>query len=298
MKVCLSCSARFDRSDWQCPVCLFTPAEVDGYLSFAPERTHSEEGFETHHFAELAQAEAGHFWFQSRNRLILWALHIFFPHARKFLEVGCGTGFVLSGIANHNPHLEISGSEVHSAGLGYAACRVSRATLFQMDARAIPFEGEFDVIGAFDVLEHIEEDCDVLSQLFQALLPGGGIIITVPQHRFLWSQQDEYACHVRRYEARELWQKVEEAGFRVESTTSFVSLLLPLMFLSRLKKRKPVENYDPAQEFRIGKLANRLLESVLDLERGMIQRGVLFPMGGSRLLVARKPEESGRVRKA
>jgi SAM-dependent methyltransferase len=59
------------------------------------------------------------------------------------------------------------------------------AVLFQMDARKIPFESEFDVIGAFDVLEHIEEDEKALAQIFHAVLPGGGLILTVPQHRFL-----------------------------------------------------------------------------------------------------------------
>ncbi|HEY6044608.1 MAG TPA: methyltransferase domain-containing protein, partial [Nitrosospira sp.] len=157
------------------------------------------------------------------------------------------------------------------------------------DARKIPFESEFDVIGAFDVLEHIEEDEKVLAQIFHAVLPGGGIILTVPQHRFLWSQQDEYACHVRRYEAEELSNKVEQAGFQVERATSFVSLLLPLMFLSRLSKRKPVENYDPTQEFQISGLLNGILETVLDLERMIIRAGFSFPAGGSRLLIARKP---------
>ena len=265
---------------------------MDGYLSFAPEQAKSSEGFQPHHFAELAHAEAGNFWFRSRNRLIIWALHRFFPGARKFLEIGCGTGFVLSGIAHDNPHLEISGSEIHSAGLNYAANRVRNAALFQMDARDIPFDNEFDVIGAFDVLEHIEEDSQVLLQMFRAISPGGGMIVTVPQHRFLWSQQDEYACHVRRYEPQELQDKVEKAGFRVEGATSFVSLLLPLMFLSRLSKRKGVENYVTTQELRISGLANAALEKVLDLERLMIRGGVSFPMGGSRLLIARKPAEA------
>lgn len=295
MKICISCGAKFTDSNWLCPACFSRPGQVNGYLSFAPEEAQSNEGFQPHHFAELADAEAGHFWFRSRNRLIIWALRHFFPRARNFLEIGCGTGFVLSGVAEANPQLEMSGSEIHSAGLNYAANRVKHATLFQMDARDIPFENEFDVIGAFDVLEHIEEDEKVLAQMFHAISAGGGVILTVPQHRFLWSQQDEYACHVRRYEAQELHDKVEQAGFRVESATSFVSLLLPLMFLSRLSKRKPVENYDAAQEFRISGPANRVLERVLDLERMMIRAGISFPAGGSRLMIARKPAGAPRV---
>ncbi len=289
MKICIFCKAKFANTDWLCPSCFTQPQQIEGHLSFAPELAQSSEGFQPHHFAELANAEAGHFWFRSRNQLIIWALERFFPEAKNFMEIGCGTGFVLSGVAAANPQLKICGSEIHSAGLSYAADRVKHATLFQMDARNIPFENEFDVIGAFDVLEHIEEDDKVLAQMFNALSPGGGIILTVPQHRFLWSQQDVYACHVRRYEAPELQSKVEQAGFQVERATSFVSLLLPLMFMSRLSKRKPAENYDATQELRIGGIANKILEAILNLERLIIQAGVSFPAGGSRLMIARKP---------
>jgi 2-polyprenyl-3-methyl-5-hydroxy-6-metoxy-1,4-benzoquinol methylase len=42
-----------------------------------------------------------------------------------------------------------------------------------MDARNIPFAEEFDIIGAFDVLEHIEQDTDVLAKMYQATQNGG-----------------------------------------------------------------------------------------------------------------------------
>lgn len=288
MKICISCSQRFESSSWACPSCSNAPPCVDGYLSFAPELAQSAEGFQRHHFAELADAEAENFWFRSRNSLITWAVQRFFPAAASFLEIGCGTGFVLSGITREIPHLSVSGSEIHSAGLDFAAERVGKAELFQMDARNIPFENEFDIVGAFDVLEHIEEDEMVLGQIHRAVRSGGGVVFTVPQHRFLWSQQDEYACHVRRYEADELLNKVTKAGFTVEKTTSFVALLLPLMFLSRLSKRKAVEDFDPTKEMRISGPINMMLEKLLDLERAIIRTGISFPMGGSRLVIARK----------
>jgi SAM-dependent methyltransferase len=158
-----------------------------------------------------------------------------------------------------------------------------------MDARRIPFEEEFDVVGAFDVLEHIEDDAAVMRQMWQAARPGGGVVVTVPQHRFLWSQQDEYACHCRRYEADELKRKVMNAGFEPVRMSSFVSLLLPAMFAARLGKRRPVANYDGMAELKIGGIANLALEKTMNLERTMIRAGFSFPAGGSLLLVARKP---------
>jgi SAM-dependent methyltransferase len=103
-----------------------------------------------------------------QERLIHWVLRHYFPQARNFLEIGCGTGFVLLGIQNAFPGLSLSGSELFGEGLTYAHDRLPHVPLFQMDARRIPFEDEFDVIGAFDVLEHIQEDENVLFQMAQA----------------------------------------------------------------------------------------------------------------------------------
>ena len=92
------------------------------------------------------------------------------------------------------------------------------------------------MIGAFDVLEHIEEDTTVMAEV-PAVRPGGGFMATVPQHPALWSLQDEHAHHVRRYTARGLRRKVEAAGFEVVRMTSFVSLLLPMLVAARLRPR-------------------------------------------------------------
>lgn len=259
----------------------------NGFPSFAPELA-TNEGFRDDLFAELARLEAKNFWFRARNRLIQWALRRYFPEARNFLEVGCGTGFVLAGVAEALPQIKLCGSEISSAGLAHAARRVAGVELFQMDARAIPFRDEFDVIGAFDVLEHIHEDDAVLREMYCAVRPGGGIVLTVPQHAFLWSRADAHACHVRRYTARDLTAKVEAAGFQVERMTSFVSLLLPLMMASRMRQPVANESYDPLAELKIGGVLNAVLEKIMDAEQLAIRAGLNFAAGGSLLMIARK----------
>lgn len=259
---------------------------LNGHLAFAPELANKSEGFEAEYFQKLIELEPDSFWFRSRNRLIVWALKRYFPRAESFLEIGCGTGFVLSGIKQGLPGLSLAGSEVFSAGLSLAAQRLPGVELFQMDARRIPFKEEFDVIGAFDVLEHIEEDSEVLSQMYQATRKAGGILVTVPHHPFLWSPADDYARHVRRYKSRELTDKVKQAGFDVIRVTSFVSLLLPLLVLSRFKQRFQEKGFNPMSELRINSLMNTTLERILDLERSMIRGGLSLPVGGSLLLIA------------
>lgn len=288
MKICPACYQRFTSEDWRCPSCRQEAPFEDGIRLFAPEIARQSTSFNPDFYSELAELEAANFWFRVRNRLIMLVLKKYFPCVEKLLEVGCGTGFVLSGIARTFPKISLSGSDLLPQGLQFAAARVPDADLFQMDAKAIPFEREFDVIGAFDVLEHIEEDERVLGQMHQAVVAGGGIILTVPQHRFLWSRQDEYACHVRRYSAKELRDKVERAGFTVTRMTSFVTFLLPLMYLARRRKRAVGMQFDPLEEMRIGGLLNAALTSVLNIEAAIIGWGLSLPAGGSLLMIAMK----------
>jgi SAM-dependent methyltransferase len=282
------CAAEVGTPDWACRACGFVPSRVAGFPAFAPDLSASNEGFNAVYFGQLRALEAGNYWFRARNALVLWALRTYFVGARTYLEVGCGTGFVLQGIAEAMPQLSISAGEVSGTALPYAASRVPRAEILQMDARAIPFADHFDVVGLFDVIEHVEDDLRVLKAAARALHAGGGLLITVPQHSFLWSRFDERAMHVRRYAARELRDKITAAGFEVVMMTSYVSLLLPLMMLSRWYRRRPRPGVDDLSEMRIGRTMNAALEAILSAERRLIVHGARFPAGGSLLVVARR----------
>jgi SAM-dependent methyltransferase len=288
MKICLSCGQRFATEGWRCPSCNKYPEVVSGFLLFAPNFAAGNDGFGARYFEKLFKVEAWNFWFRSRNKLLIWALRKYFPQAESFFEIGCGTGYVLSGIQSKFPDLRLYGSDIFSNGLSFAEQRLSDVSLFQMDARRIPFEMEFNVIGAFDVLEHIDEDDVVLQQMFQATKFGGGIILTVPQHRFLWSVVDEYSFHKRRYTRKELMKKVKNAGFQIVCVTSFVSFLLPLMLLSRMKRQLSSDKFDPLAELEIGRIKNAVLENILTLERVFIKCGFSFPAGGSLLMIAKR----------
>ncbi len=269
MKRCASGHV-YTNAEWNCPDCGDGPVRLDGYLAFAPELARKNDGFAAEYFPKVATFEEGNFWFESRNRLLLWAVGRYFPQ------------------------LQVSGSEMFVDALPYAASRLPGTTLFQMDARRIPFESEFDLIGGFDVLEHIEEDNAVLREMHRALQPGGGLILTVPQHPFLWSVIDDYSFHKRRYTRSELIGKVRAAGFEILTVTSFISILLPFMFLSRLRRRSAARDFDPHAEFKIGAGVNRILTQALTLERLAIQQGASLPMGGSLLLVAQRVAIGGQ----
>lgn len=288
MKVCQRCKYRFDSIGWQCGSCGYQPSIVNGFLCFAQLAEGHETTFDATDFAKLFDLEGDSFWFIFRNKLITWALAKYFPGCNNFLEIGCGTGFVLNGITNKFPRLSVAGSDLYTEGLSFALKRNPNADLFQMDATDMPFEAEYDIIGAFDILEHIEEDAKALQEMRNATKIGGGIIITVPQHPNIWSSADVYARHVRRYTKGDLIAKVEKCGFHIIRATSFISLLFPVMAISRLYNKRNPEKYDPTEELQINNALSKTLGIILGLELILIQSGFSFPFGGSLMIVAKK----------
>lgn len=286
MNRCPHCGAAASLSG--CDACGYRPGLVDGFVAYAPGVAREDAGYDVAHFAQLAPLETGNFWFRARNRLLLRLLG---NHASRdacdYLEVGCGTGHVLEAVASAFPRWRLSASDIHGSGLAFASARVPGARLMQMDARQMPFSGSFDVIGAYDVLEHIEDDVRVLTEMARALRPGGIVVLAVPQHRWLWSAQDRDAQHVRRYARGELESRLARAGFDIRWSGSYLALLLPLMALSRLKPASDRER-DPYAEFRLPPWLDRALDAVMRIEARMIAAGVRFPFGGSRIVVARR----------
>lgn len=289
MRICLSCLKTIDSENWECSSCGWKPVVQEGIPLFAEHITGADEGYDPQWYAELARLEEGNFWFSARNRLIFWIARRYLASDASYLEIGCGTGFVLRMLRRQFPKWRIYATEAHAEGLVFARARVgNNATFGQMDARAIPFRDEFDVIGAFDVIEHIEDDEKVLDEIHASLKPKGFFLLSVPQHMFLWSRYDEVGCHFRRYSLAELNGKLKNAGFRIVETTSFNSLLLPLMLLSRLGKRDSNQHIDVLEELRLSKAMNAILSGVLWLEFALVRIGIRWPLGGSRIVLARK----------
>ena len=186
------------------------------------------------------------------------------------------------------PGLALWGAEIYKSGLDIIKGNIPNIHLIHADVCRIPFFEEFDVIGAFDVLEHINQDDRVLKEMFKATKPNGGIMISVPQHPYLWSQRDIYLCHKRRYTRTQLVRLVKNAGFKVVYLTSFNTLPFPFMVFRAIKNRKPKPQYDPFAELKIGKVKSAILNLLFFYERVFIKMGFSFPFGGSLFLIAKR----------
>jgi SAM-dependent methyltransferase len=256
---------------------------------FAPDLADTVSGMDPRSFEALSKIEAEYFWFVVRNELIVGLVDKFFPEAQRFLEIGCGNGAVLRAIAKSRRWRRLVGSELHPSGLAHARKRLpSDVEFVQMDARHIPGVDVFDLVGAFDVIEHIADDEGVLRGMRAATQTGGGAIIAVPQHPWLWSRADDVAYHQRRYRRGELETKLARNGFEVLFSSSFTALLLPLMAASRLVSRdNRGRDDDVLREFRLNRHVNNMFIAILRCEVRLTLAGMKWPAGGSRIVVAR-----------
>ncbi len=127
------------------------------------------------------------------------------------------------------------------------------------------------------------------SEMTRATRRGGGVIITVPQHGWLWSAEDEAGDHRRRYSRSELVEKLTRAGLSIERVTSFVSLLLPVMAASRFLDHTGSRDVDWLRELGLPRPLDAAFEATLVAELALIRAGFSLPAGGSLLAVARRP---------
>src|SRR5262245_39064201 len=293
MRICPFCEVAHSHSlpDWRCPSCGLRPEQRDGIVYFARDLGGDDGEDASYTHKELLEAEDSHFWFRSRAKLVVWALQRHFPTTTSLLDVGCGRGSILMAMRRRFPSMALAGGELLDTALRLARPRLPGVDLYQIDARKLPFDREFDVVTSCDVLEHIDDDEAVAREFFRSVVPGGGVIVTVPQHRWLWSAVDVYSHHRRRYERRQLVDLIRKAGFVVERVTSFVTVLLPLMLISRAQKKELTADFDPTAELRIGAVANAVLENALGVERWMIRAGVSIPIGSSLMVIARRPSQ-------
>jgi SAM-dependent methyltransferase len=267
---------------------------IDGFRCYAPRLAHDGAEYPLEGFDVTAEVEARSFWVRARNRILRDVFDRFLDHSRTndVLDIGCGIGGVVRELSAL-PHVRLTGSEIYLHGLRYARSKVPNVEFIQLDATDIPFRGDFDGIGAFDVLEHIDADVRVMEQVYQALRPGGLFVVTVPQYPWMWSRLDELVHHKRRYTRSGVAGKLTAAGFAIEYATSFVTALFPFMVASRVlgRLRKPAgdEKQQFASEVTLPALVNRLFDLVMRVEELALRRRISLPFGGSLLVVARRP---------
>lgn len=186
------------------------------------------------HYQAISDVQSEHFWFRARTAMIARIVNAFVhqDNRRSFLEVGCGTGIVLSAMRELG--FRVTGLDVNQTALTYARVSCPTAHLIRKSLYSFIRSERFQTIGAFDVLEHQSRDVLFLKRCWDLLEEGGMLFLTVPAGRGLWSDLDVLSGHKRRYEAGDLGEKLQRVGFHVQFINYWNVLTLPWYVLFRI----------------------------------------------------------------
>ena len=227
-----------------------------------------------------------YWWYQARAELLRVALERYVGHPRRILDVGSADGpsvAWLRGVAQH-VSLDLDPRGLRSPD---GVC----GSVLQL-----PFaDGAFDVVSAFDVVEHCEPESRALGELHRVLAPGGRLLISVPAYQWAWSDHDVANGHHRRYTRARAVAAVEETGLVVERATYAFATVFPMFagerLLRRARRRAGGQVADgPADVVGVPQLSpalERLLLRLTRLDERVLRRRDL-PFGSSVLLAARK----------
>jgi SAM-dependent methyltransferase len=237
-------------------------------------------------YAEMYELEDEHWWFRGRRRVI-WALlgHADLPPAPRLLDAGCGTGrnLVEFGVLG-----SASGVDPSADAVAYCAER-GLEHVRQAGLESLPFDdGQFDLLLACDVIEHVVDDVGALVELGRVAAEGASLVVTVPAYQWLWSEHDVQLHHLRRYTRRRLVERVTASGWRPLLTTSFNTILFPAAAAARLVAKGSARQGRTDLD-RTSVHFNRALEVPFALEAAAIAHGMHLPVGVSLGMLCTKP---------
>lgn len=240
------------------------------------------------HYQVISDVESEHFWFKARTAMItrLVNANILKNGRRSFLEVGCGTGIVLRAVRLLG--FRVVGLDVNETALKYATISCPDAQLIRQSLYSFSCSRRFQAVGAFDVLEHQSADVLFLKRCFDLLEEGGSLFLTVPAGRGLWSHLDVLSGHKRRYEADDLRDKLQKAGFHVQFINYWNVLTLPWYMLFRVYtiRQKSVATMDVYLRTP-NRFVNTFMQYLLRLEQIFFLK-YQFPRGATLVVCAKK----------
>ncbi|MFL6759612.1 class I SAM-dependent methyltransferase [Sphingomonas sp.] len=226
-------------------------------------------------YQQMAELDDRHWWYRARRRILAELIrregHL--PRHAHILEIGCGTGHNLAmlGEFGHVDALELD-DEARALSEKRLGRKIMRSPLPELSEVR---DRHYDLIGAFDVIEHIDDDAAAVAAIATKLKPGGKLMIAVPAHRWMWTAHDVVNHHKRRYSKRALKALIDNSPMRLDKIGYFNSLLFPLAVaeraVSKLRGRDSADVKLPPAPL------NTALERVFAAERYLVGRLPLPP---------------------
>jgi SAM-dependent methyltransferase len=224
-----------------------------------------------------------YWWYQARATLLQSTLQRFLGSPDVVLDVGSADGPSVGWMRGGHARITM---DINPKGLvaGEGVCG---------SALALPFADEsFDVVSAFDVVEHCEPESRALDELTRVLRPGGRLLLSVPAYQWAWSDHDVQAGHYRRYTKRRLVSAVNRTGLETRRATYGFCAVFPFFLAERVLRRVK----KPGAEQRLTAVPSRLERVLMWLSRReeRLLGRVDLPFGSSVFLAAVKPMKGPR----
>jgi SAM-dependent methyltransferase len=204
----------------------------------------------------LVEVEDRHWWYKERRNILAKELRRL-PTPGLALDIGAAGG-------GNTRVLRAHGWRPVALEFAPTAAEIARERgldVIRADARELPLRtGSMDLVTAFDILEHIEEDYLATAEISRVLRPGGTVLIAVPADMALWSEHDVAVDHVRRYARDTLTEVILKGGLVIEDVWSWNVLLRPVVKLRRKSSTgSDLDNVNP--------IVNTGLTAIISAER-------------------------------
>ena len=227
-------------------------------------------------YEQMAELDERHWWYRARREVLAALIRRLAPPPAngRILEIGCGTGHNLPMLSGFG---KVDALELDEQARELAEKRLGREIMSAPlpEIAGVPNRG-YDLIGAFDVIEHIDDDHAAIASIATKLKPGGRFIMTVPAHRWMWTAHDVANHHKRRYSKRSLRALIQGSPLRLDAIGYFNSLLFPAAVADRMASK--LRGKDEADLKLPAAPLNKVLERTFAAERHLVGR-VPLPVG-------------------
>lgn len=235
-------------------------------------------------------AQPDYWWYVARAELLRVALQQYVGSPRRVLDVGSADGPSVRWLRGAGQHVSL---DLDLRGLTSGGVCGSVTELPFADA-------SFDVVSAFDVVEHCAPEATAMAELHRVLAPGGRLLMSVPAYQWAWTGFDVENGHHRRYTRTSAVRAAEAAGLVVERATYAFATVFPAFAAERVLRRvrertrgdAPTQAVDVVSVPQVSPTVERLLRAATRWDERLLARRDL-PFGSSVFVAARKPVEAG-----
>ncbi|KGN34780.1 LigA [Knoellia sinensis KCTC 19936] len=224
-----------------------------------------------------------YWWYVARTELLHAALSEFSRGRETVLDIGSADGPSAGWL--HDGARRMASLDIDPRGL--------QANGVCGSALSLPFaDASFDMVSAFDVIEHCDPESAALDEVNRVLQPGGAFLMAVPAYQWAWTDFDVANGHYRRYTKRRAITAVEKAGFRVERATYAFTSVFPGFVVERaarrLKERQHTTAVDVVEVPQVPALLHHALLGATKVDEALLRRGLDLPFGSSVFVAATK----------